>query len=116
MQVWMDQPKVMKMKTRLKTHMYGHMENPPQNFKCSHCPNVSYSEYSGLYHHNRHYHRNIKPYVCSTCGKGFSLPSKLKAHAKEHSKKFHQCNECGQSFALDSTLHWHLRSVHGTDA
>ncbi|KAE8747873.1 hypothetical protein FOCC_FOCC005485 [Frankliniella occidentalis] len=77
--------KVIAKPQRLATHLPHHLDQPPENYVCSICPErVAYFEYSGLWHHYRYHHRNEYPYRCDFCNKGFKLRALLKSHMKQN--------------------------------
>ncbi|CAM4591524.1 unnamed protein product [Lepidochelys kempii] len=53
-----------------------------------------------------------KPYICSTCGKGFRKPNLLSRHKVIHRQdKPHKCQECGKSFVERLKLKRH-QQIH----
>ena len=52
-----------------------------------------------------------KPYICSTCGKTYCQPGRLKAHENTHTGPWkpqtHTCTTCGKSFAKSFRLKTH---------
>lgn len=108
--------KVIRSLTRLKTHMYHHMEQAPRNYRCSMCPDVGFPEYTALYHHIKLKHGTSYRYACTVCDKTFELPSLLRMHSdKEHNTRaqmFH-CPTCPRSFTLEGSRDWHRLSCAG---
>ncbi|XP_026291343.1 myc-associated zinc finger protein-like [Frankliniella occidentalis] len=79
--------KVITMVQRLRTHVYCHMENPPENFVCKVCPTrTTFYEYSGMWRHYLQWHKNAKPYACEFCDQSFKLPSLLNDHVRKYHK------------------------------
>ena len=55
-------------------------------------------------------HTNIRPHVCSVCGKGFVDSYSLKIHLGSHrNERSHICDRCGKGFAQKQSLIGHLR-------
>ncbi|KAG2471114.1 PATZ1 protein, partial [Polypterus senegalus] len=62
------------------------------------------------YHVRSHDGSVGKPYVCQSCGKGFSRPDHLNGHIKQvhTSERPHKCQTCNASFATRDRLRSHL--------
>ncbi|KAG5840957.1 hypothetical protein ANANG_G00194420 [Anguilla anguilla] len=62
------------------------------------------------YHVRSHDGSVGKPYVCQSCGKGFSRPDHLNGHIKQvhTSERPHKCQICNASFATRDRLRSHL--------
>uniref|UniRef100_A0A3B3Y7A8 C2H2-type domain-containing protein n=1 Tax=Poecilia mexicana TaxID=48701 RepID=A0A3B3Y7A8_9TELE len=57
-------------------------------------------------------HKGQKPFLCVTCGKGFSYTSELNVHMRVHTgEKPFSCENCGRSFSRQNNLTVHMR-VH----
>lgn len=83
--------------------------------KCPQCPHKFSSE-QNLRRHQQRVH-NGKPFVCETCGKGFSLKGLLTTHIKVvHlkiiKKKRLSCDKCDRTFCNKKSLIVHDRSAH----
>uniref|UniRef100_A0AAQ5ZBV4 C2H2-type domain-containing protein n=1 Tax=Amphiprion ocellaris TaxID=80972 RepID=A0AAQ5ZBV4_AMPOC len=44
-------------------------------------------------------HQEVRPYRCSTCGKGFTQAANLRSHQLTHTGERH-CLHCGKHFRL----------------
>ena len=51
---------------------------------------------------------NIKPFICSHCGKQFKHKHNLQNHVKVHYETAPKCPECGKQFSRKSNLKQHL--------
>lgn len=84
---------------------YG--EAPP----CPTCKQV-FSTAITLRAHVQSMHKDVKDFICSYCGKGFSRQRGLTNHITIHTgEKRHKCPDCGKAFASQANMHQHRR-VH----
>jgi len=97
-----------------------HIKRHMKDFHCKHCN----SRFTNKYLLTRHVAKehvkislgeieNLKPYLCSDCGRGFSSKGRLQNHLRIHNNllKSYMCSVCGTFFATKFTLDGHLR-VH----
>ena len=113
--------------SQLKKHKLSHEE--PQ-FQCKYCSKkLSTAVY--LKNHER-YHTGEKPFMCSTCGKGYVSMNQLQQHqtgahnitgpkgrtpGRKRSKKEdagtdYHCDKCGNKFVSKEGLRTHQRQFH----
>lgn len=83
-----------------------------KKWKCEECPKA-YARSSDLKVHFRAAHTNIRPYICSVCGKGFSIQRILREHMRTHGGNKFKCDKCPKSFALKSHLRMHEQQHTG---
>lgn len=104
---------------RLDENMWRHLEThfgAARPFQCKIC---------GIYLQTKPYlrvhilrHKNIRPYLCTFCGKTFFSTSQL----HQHHRDFHPvdptvrypCDFCGRDFDRKSRLRVHVKRVHET--
>merc|ERR1712154_366848 len=69
---------------------------------------------AALTEHIKHFHLNLKDFMCQDCGSAFSSSSTLDTHKRSvhHKIKNHKCSECGLSFTTNAWLKTHIRTVH----
>lgn len=89
---------------------YGQPADKPKQFICSEC-GKGFSLYSYLTKHQR-CHSDEKPFTCIECGKCFRYKPSLVAHQRVHTgEKPFSCQECGKLFVTKFNLKAHAK-VH----
>lgn len=64
-----------------------------------------------LWKHQDIFHRGNQPYICQTCGRGFSQSSALTKHKRTHTgEKPYICQTCGKGFSTSGALIRHKYS------
>lgn len=92
----------------LKQHTYSHGS---ANYTCDICD----QKFTSPLYLNRHMMRlhptdGIQPYVCGSCGKGFSTKSQLEEHIGcVHENKKHRCPQCNLLIGRRSSVARHLK-------
>ena len=60
-----------------------------------------------------HVEEKKKPFVCKTCGKGFSLKKRFQEHNNIHTgERPYQCDLCEKTFNSSGNMYMHRRSAH----
>ncbi|EAT44077.1 AAEL004512-PA [Aedes aegypti] len=81
-------------------------------FQCEFC-SKGFNQMSNLKKHIR-LHTKEKPYLCNQCDKGFTNSTELKIHVRSHTQERpFTCEECGKSFVTSGHLARHSRSHSG---
>ncbi|XP_073450480.1 uncharacterized protein [Aquarana catesbeiana] len=89
---------------------YGQLADKPKQYICSEC-GKGFSLYSYLTKHQR-CHSDEKPFTCIECGKCFRYKPSLVAHQRVHTgEKPFSCTECGKLFVTKFNLKAHAK-VH----
>ncbi|KAM5141687.1 uncharacterized protein ACMZJ9_015393 isoform 1-T2 [Mantella aurantiaca] len=89
---------------------YGQPADKPKQYICSEC-GKGFSLYSYLTKHQR-CHSDEKPFTCIECGKCFRYKPSLVAHQRVHTgEKPFSCSECGKLFVTKFNLKAHAK-VH----
>ncbi|XP_062546515.1 RB-associated KRAB zinc finger protein-like [Armigeres subalbatus] len=82
-------------------------------FQCTYC-SKGFNQLCNLKKHVR-IHTKEKPYLCSECDKGFTNSTELKIHMRIHTQERpFECTECGKSFVTSGHLVRHARSHSGS--
>ena len=82
-------------------------------FKCPHqnCQRTFRTGYR-LYVHEL-FHKGIKPFKCSFCGKGFAEKGTLKVQLESHSTvRYYNCEYCSYGCKTESHLREHYKVKH----
>ncbi|KAM4622312.1 uncharacterized protein O3C94_020136 [Discoglossus pictus] len=96
----------------LITYLNTHKKQEEKTYICSECGKC-FSVASTL---NRHMktHTGEKPFPCSECGKCFTKACNLNDHMKTHTgERPFQCSECGKCFSQVSILNRHKKTHTG---
>lgn len=102
--------KCFKTAAHLQVHMLVHTNE--RRFKCESCPKT-YKHWNTLKDHVRRRHTGARPYVCSTCGKGFIWGTALRYHQRIHNGDAPlSCNICGKNFIFPHYLTVHMKNTH----
>ncbi|XP_013073718.2 zinc finger and BTB domain-containing protein 14-like isoform X23 [Biomphalaria glabrata] len=78
---------------------------------CILCPFVAHSA-SALKDHLANIHRQMMPFVCTICGKGYLSSRGLYLHKLSHEGKYYVCPLCDLKFAQNSSVNRHLKQFH----
>ncbi|GAB6018430.1 hypothetical protein CHUAL_000140 [Chamberlinius hualienensis] len=97
---------------QLKSHVLR--KHSTKSFKCDECDYCSVMR-ADLEKHVQIKHRNIRPYMCETCGYRSKTRSHFNCHLQMHTgvKPF-KCHICGQAYTRSNKLKEHLK-MHVSD-
>ncbi|KAL4221353.1 hypothetical protein ACF0H5_019613 [Mactra antiquata] len=98
-------------KNSLNEHVQKQHEGTAKVFECEVC-GVQMCRLRHLEDH-MNIHRNVNPYTCSKCGKGYKNKCAYKRHNKTcGSKVKHACDQCGQLYSTVLGLRDHIKRCH----
>lgn len=78
-------------------------------FVCQFC-DKTFSLMDELTSHTNLHRGMEKPYICSTCHRGFTHRHNLNRHKMSHNSKVYECNVCNRSFKEDFYLQMHMKT------
>jgi len=62
-------------------------------------------------------HKNVRPFACNTCGRGFAQLGNLQKHMSVNTgERPHKCTKCSRCFSDASALRRHCAAIHDRDA
>ncbi|XP_055551106.1 zinc finger protein 431-like [Wyeomyia smithii] len=100
----------------LKRHCKrAEMHGGIRKYKCSYenCTKA-YAHRPDLQRHESTAHKGIRPFVCTTCNKGFIRDRDLRLHARTHTgTKLYSCESCDASFDIYQEYKEHCKDEHG---
>lgn len=100
------------LRRHLECHKRGNIPSAQREWKCTHCPDMTFDTRLALLSHKRHEHNASQPVDCEECGKTFKGLAYLVQHRKIHrDRALKTCQQCGKVFKYESLLRAHAR-VH----
>ncbi|XP_019556665.2 zinc finger protein 62 [Aedes albopictus] len=102
-------------RSNMSTHVRRvHPENGVPTQKCDVCGKHIKGTTGSLNVHRKRHFQQERKFVCTICGKGFTLNRYLKQHSVVHTGLFpHECSICGKKFNNKWSMKTHEKNVHG---
>ncbi|XP_019536142.2 zinc finger and BTB domain-containing protein 18 [Aedes albopictus] len=102
-------------RSNMSTHVRRvHPENGVPTQKCDVCGKHIKGTTGSLNVHRKRHFQQERNFVCTICGKGFTLNRYLKQHSVVHTGLFpHECSFCGKKFNNKWSMKTHEKNVHG---
>uniref|UniRef100_A0A1Q3EZ42 Putative c2h2-type zn-finger protein n=1 Tax=Culex tarsalis TaxID=7177 RepID=A0A1Q3EZ42_CULTA len=98
-------------KTRHERRMHG--ESGVLTHKCHICGKMIRGPNGAFKYHLSLHGTSEKKFVCTICGKGFTLQRYLRQHGMTHSEEFpYACSYCGKRFNNKWSMRTHEKNMH----